>query len=203
MKTRSLARAALLRCGLLRRLAARLSSRGGAIDPRVTIGRHSYGFTAQTFQLWGGEERIEVGSFCSFGPEVLVFGGGEHGEGRVSTFPLRTLLFERGLEDLDATSKGPTRIGNDCWLGRRAMVLSGVTVGDGAIIGAGAVVARDVPPYAVVAGNPARLLRHRFEPEIIERLGRVRWWDLDDERLAGLGPLFYGDVEDFLRALER
>jgi virginiamycin A acetyltransferase len=78
------------------------------------------------------------------------------------------------------------------------MVLSGVSIGHGAVVGAGAVVARDVPPYAIVVGNPARVARHRFPPEIVERLLALAWWDWPDERLRGLEDVFYGPVEAFL-----
>jgi O-methyltransferase len=165
-------------------------------DPRISIGLHTYGLQRKSFLLWQPDERIEIGSFCSFAKEVLVFGGGEHFSG-VTTYPLQAKLIDPGARNVEATSKGPTRIGSDCWVGRRAMILSGVTVGDGAVIGAGAVVAGDVPPYAVVAGNPARVLRMRFDEETVERLLAVRWWEWDDQTIARRGHLF-SDIERFL-----
>ena len=84
----------------------------------------------------------------------------------------------------------PVSIGNDVWIGARVIVLGGVTIGNGAVIGAGSVVTRDVPPYAVVAGTPARLIRYRFEEPVIRRLEELRWWDKPEEELKRALPLF-------------
>lgn len=170
------------------------------IDPRVTVGRHTYGHVRGTFLLWMPDERIEVGAFCSFSANVRLFGGGEH-KASVTTFPLRTLLVDPEGGNVEATSKGPTRVGSDCLLGWGAMVLSGVTVGHGAIVGAGAVVASDVPPYAVAAGNPARVVRMRFEEQTVERLLAVAWWNWDDDTIRERVDLF-DDVERFLAVAE-
>ena len=169
-------------------------------DRRVTVGRHTYGLKPKSFLLWQPDERIDVGSFCSFSAEVQLFGGGEH-RVSVTTFPLRTLIVNPEGGNVEATNKGPTRIGNDCWVGRRAMVLSGVTVGDGAIIGAGAVVASDVAPYSVVAGNPARVIRMRFDERTVERLLAVQWWTWDDDTIKERIDLF-DDIERFLAVAE-
>lgn len=145
-------------------------------DPRVTVGRFTYG--APRLLLWAAHERIDIGSFCSIADEVAIFGGGEHRTDWITTFPLR-IAFGDPLAGADGhpASGGPTRIGNDVWLAYRAMILSGVTVGDGAVVGAGAVVASDVPPYAVVAGNPARVVRYRFPQDVIARLLALSWWN--------------------------
>jgi chloramphenicol O-acetyltransferase type B len=87
----------------------------------------------------------------------------------------------------ECTMRSPITIGNDVWVGRDATLLGGITVGDGAIIGAYAVVASDVPPYAVVVGNPARIIRYRFDPDTIARLLALRWWDWDDEVIRERG----------------
>lgn len=171
-------------------------------DPRVSIGRYTYGYTRATFLLSAPEERVDVGSFCSIAGEVRLFGGGEHLGGVTSFSPALIDTSYEGLPREGGAGKGPTRIGNDVWIGYRAMVLSGVTVGDGAIIGAGAVVARDVPPYAVVAGNPARVVRLRFAAATIERLLAVRWWDWEQDIIGERLHLFH-DVEAFLALAER
>jgi hypothetical protein len=94
------------------------------------------------------------------------------------------------------------RIGHDVWIGRSAIVLPGVDIGHGAVVGAGAVVTKSVPPYAIVAGNPARLIRHRFPEAVVQRLLACKWWNLDEDRLRALGPLTQ-DVEAFLNQLEQ
>jgi serine acetyltransferase len=88
------------------------------------------------------------------------------------------------------------------WIGRSAILLPGVCVGDGAVVGAGAVVTKPVPPYAIVAGNPARLIRYRFNEDIIARLQAIQWWSLDEKRLQQLGA-YFNDVEKFLAVVER
>lgn len=89
-------------------------------------------------------------------------------------------------------------IGNDVWIGVNACVLSGVRIGDGAVVGACSVVTRDVPPYAIVAGNPARLVRKRFDDETIEELLKIKWWDWDIERIKENLPLLLSEnVKDF------
>lgn len=170
-------------------------------DERISIGRRTYGLKRSSFLLYEPDESVAVGSFCSFGPGVLLLGGGEHRVG-VSSYPLHTRLLRTRPKVVEALSKGPVQIGNDCWFGTRSMVLSGVTVGHGAIVGAGAVVARDVPPYAVVAGNPAQVVRMRFDERTVERLLAVAWWNWDDETIRRRAHLF-DDVEQLLRAAEQ
>lgn len=149
-------------------------------DSRITVGRFTYG--NPKLMLWDEQERIEIGAFCSIADEVVILGGGEHRPDWVTTFPLRIAFGDPlGGHDGHPATKGPTIIGNDVWIGFRALILSGVTIGDGAVIGAGAVVIHDVPPYSVVAGNPARIMRYRFEPEKIEQLLKLRWWQWDIE----------------------
>ena len=171
-------------------------------DPRVSVGRFTYGTPA--FRMWAEGERIEIGAFCSIADGVTIFGGGEHNTGWVTTFPLRIALGEEGAgRDGHPASKGPTRIGNDVWIGDGATILSGVTIGDGAVIGARAVVAADVAPYRIVAGNPAREVRARFAPDVVAALLRIRWWDWPLERIrAQVAGLCGGDPEDFIRQHE-
>lgn len=168
-------------------------------DPRVSIGRFTYGNPA--LRMWDEAERIEIGAFCSIADGVTIFGGGEHNSGWVTTFPLRIALGLDGAgRDGHPATKGPTRIGNDVWIGDGATILSGVTVGDGAVIGARALVARDVPPYHVAVGNPARIVRQRFADAEIAALLRIRWWDWPLERIeAEVAGLCGGHPADFIR----
>jgi carbonic anhydrase/acetyltransferase-like protein (isoleucine patch superfamily) len=94
-------------------------------------------------------------------------------------------------------------IGNDVYIGVGAIVLSGVSIGDGAVVGAGAVVTKSVEPYAIVAGNPARLVRYRFDDETRARLLALRWWDLADDEIRDSRRWFMGDVQAFLDEMER
>jgi len=169
-------------------------------DGQVAIGRHSY-YHGNPFILHPAG-RIEVGSFCSIALEVRLLSGGEHALDLPSTYPLRTFLTRAGGGDWDCCPKGPIRIGSDVWIGHGSLVISGVTIGHGAVIGAGAVVTKDVAPYAIVGGNPARVIGHRFDEPTIARMLALKWWDWPDERLVSLDAYFYGDVAVFLEVAE-
>ena len=105
--------------------------------------------------------------------------------------------------EADFPGRGDTVVGNDVWTGWKSTILPGVTIGDGAIVAARAVVTRDVPPYAVVAGNPARIVRMRYGPRDVERLLRLRWWDWDAERITRNIPAIAGGDVDALAAATR
>jgi acetyltransferase-like isoleucine patch superfamily enzyme len=149
----------------------------------ASVGRHTYGKAEVTRHDY--TTTLHIGSFCSMADGVTFVLGGEHHPEWVTTSPLRILLHLPGAgQDGQPRSKGPIVVGNDVWIGRGALILSGVSIGDGAVVGAGAVVVRDVPAYAIVVGNPARIVRHRFDAETRERLLRTGWWNWPDEVIA-------------------
>lgn len=169
-------------------------------DSRVHIGRFTYG--NPRFMLWDEQERIKIGSYCSIAEGVTIFGGGEHPTDWISTFPLRAAYAQPGAyqDGLPAT-KGKTEIGNDVWIGFNATILSGVTVGDGAIIAATATVTKDVSPYTIVAGNPAKLIRFRFTKQQISQLLDIKWWDWPHDRIIEfLGLLSSNNIDNFISA---
>lgn len=134
-------------------------------------------------------DRLIIGDFCALAYGVQIFmNGGTHAMGGFSTYPFN--IFGHGWEDgFDPTTwavenKGDTVIGPDVWIGRGAVLMPGVQIGAGAIIAAQSVVTRDVPPYAMVGGNPARTLRHRFDAETVERLLQIAWWDWPIARIS-------------------
>lgn len=151
----------------------------------------------------------EIGRYCSFGRGCQV-GCAEH---RVDT--LTTSLFgfspnwfpddptmsalTRRMPAWHSKRSGPTILGNDVWVGASVIILQGVTIGHGAVVGAGSVVTKDVPPYAIIGGVPAKVIRYRFEPDVIARLLEARWWDLPPEAVAAL-PL--EDVAECCRRAE-
>jgi chloramphenicol O-acetyltransferase type B len=143
---------------------------------QVSVGRYTYG--NPLCMVWTAEERIEIGSFCSIAERVVIFGGGEHRTDWISTYPFAEVfdIPEKRIVGHPA-SKGTTRIGNDVWLGFQSTILSGVEIGHGAVIGANAVVSRDVPPYSIVVGNPGRVVRYRFDLSVISDLVQIAWWD--------------------------
>lgn len=167
-------------------------------DSRISVGEMTYG--NPKLMIWAESERIDIGSFCSIAEDVSIFGGGEHRTDWVTTYPLR-IAFNEALANKDGhpASKGATRIGNDVWLGYQAIVMSGVTIGDGAVVGAGAVVTRDVPPYAIVGGNPACVRKYRFSPEVINELLEIKWWQWPLEQIKAATCLMASDkISEFL-----
>lgn len=166
----------------------------------VVIGRGSYGVDRRTIQGLSPDAPVTIGNFCSFGPETLIFSKTDHPIDLPSTYPLRTRILHPRQGNRDAVTKGGVRIGHDVWVGARAMILSGVTIGNGAVIGAGSIVAKDVPPYAVVVGNPGRLIKYRFSEERIDALQRIAWWDWPEAKIREFEPYFYGDIDGFIAA---
>lgn len=150
--------------------------------PNVTIGEYSYG-TPQIRWLIG-KERVSIGKFCSFSPGVQILMSGNHPIDTVSSYPFASLkdLWPGALGECP-TAKGDVQIGHDVWVGLDAVILSGVTVGDGAVIAAKAVVTKDVPPYAIAAGNPARIVKYRFDEDTIQMLLEVQWWHWPEEKI--------------------
>ena len=134
-------------------------------------------------------DRLKIGKFCSVacGAKFL-FTSGNHSLRSLSTYTFPIFYEQWGLDSKNIRdawdNKGDIVIGNDVWIGYEAVILSGVTVGDGAVIGTRAVVTKDVPPYTIVGGVPARPIRRRFDPQTIARLEELRWWDWEEERIA-------------------
>ena len=164
---------------------------------RSSLGRYSYVsrgcFVTDT----------EIGAFTSVASDCYI-GGTPHTLEWASTSPVfhkwGNVLkknFSRHAFEIFI----PTKIGNDVWIGNRAMLKAGITVGDGAVIGMGSVVTKDVGPYEIWAGNPARLIRKRFDDETIKRLLESRWWEFSDEKIERLAP-YATDPRSFLEHLE-
>lgn len=169
-----------------------------------TVGEFSYGRPKVRFPESGA--KLTIGRFCSIADRVEILLGGNHRIDWISTYPFAAMtgLFPTaaGLQGHHA-SGGDVVIGHDVWLGSGAMILSGVTIGHGAVVAARAVVTREVPPYAVVGGNPAKLIRSRFDDATVAALLEAAWWDLPRGELEPLIPLLQSArVEEFLTAVK-
>ncbi len=155
----------------------------------VSVGKMTYGqinvFQSNTYSC------LHIGNFCSIADEVRFLVSADHDPTRISTYPFKAMCL---TGELEATSKGNIIVEDDVWIGIRAIILSGVRIGQGAIVAAGAVVTKDVPPYAVVGGVPAKVIRYRFPSEIIEELMKVDYSKLDKE-------LVQNHVDDLYREL--
>ena len=170
----------------------------------LVVGRHTYGLpTIHTYR--GSERKVVIGPFCSIAPGVQIVTGGIHPSEWVSTYPFRIFwAMEGAYSDGMPRSRGDVTIGADVWIGTDATILSGVDIGPGAVVAARAVVTRDVPPYAIVAGCPARIVKHRFTADLVERLLATAWWNWNDAVIRDMVPLLSSDnVEEFLRRSSR
>lgn len=166
-------------------------------NPNIIVGDFTYfsdkDFEAHVTHLYDfNGDKLIIGKFCQIAAGVeFVMNGANHQMNAVSTFPF--YIFEGWEEDVpplsDMPIKGDTVIGNDVWIGQNATILPGVHIGDGAIIGLNSVVASDVEPYTIVAGNPARQIRRRFDEELTALLLELRWWDKSVPEINTLIPL--------------
>jgi acetyltransferase-like isoleucine patch superfamily enzyme len=148
---------------------------------------------------WGENATLKIGKFCSIAEEVTILLGGEHRSDWVTTYPFNCLFAEGAPITGHPKSKGDVIIGNDVWIARNTLILSGVTIHDGAVIGAGSVVTKDVAPYSITAGNPARHIRYRFDEPTIARLLEIQWWNWPLEQIIAAFPdLLSNQVTDFI-----
>lgn len=163
------------------------------------IGEHTYG--VPSVKWWGEPVRLKIGRYCSIADNVEIFLGGNHRPDWVTTYPFSAINHWPEAEHIvgHPSTRGDVTIGNDVWIASRAMIHSGVTIGDGAVIGAASVVRRDVPPYAIVIGNPAEVVRMRFSEAEVAALLRLKWWDWNENRVrASLPDLLSSDIRGFL-----
>lgn len=164
----------------------------------IVRGKFSYGWE-HAVDLATEISPVIIGSYCSINDEARIMGGQRtHRLDRVTTFPLSMMFNDPSIVKSDRVYKRLTTIGSDVWIGCRAVILPGIQVGDGAVVGAGAVVTRDVPPYAIVGGNPATVIRYRYSPEIINTLLKLKWWEWSHEKILARRHLFEAGIEEFL-----
>lgn len=159
----------------------------------VTVGKMSYGQLNVINYSRFACERIQIGNYVSIALNVSFVLGENHQIKTVTNFPLHTILISPN--PLDAESKGPIIVEDEVWIGMNVVILSGVTIGKGAIIAAGSIVTKDIPPYAIYGGNPARLIKYRFSPEIINILTSFHLSALSNEQIRNHIDIFYKKIE--------
>ncbi|MDW3713148.1 MULTISPECIES: Vat family streptogramin A O-acetyltransferase [unclassified Pseudomonas] len=182
-------------------------------NPQIEIGEYTYyddpddseNFERNVLYLYPFiGDRLVIGRFCAIARGVkFIMNGANHKLSGFSTYPFQIFGggWERHMPELsEFPNKGDTRIGNDVWIGYEALIMPGVTIGDGAIISSRSVVTRDVPPYTVVGGNPAEPLKQRFPDAVVERLLAIAWWDWPVETISRhMAAIMAADLD----ALER
>lgn len=183
--------------------------------PEIHIGDYTYYasegaedfFVDNVLYHHPGHGQLWIGNFCSIANGVqFIMGAANHSMQSFSSYPFNQIKKEwrdkLGMTAADMPQRGDTRVGHDVWLGRDARILPGVTIGNGAVIGASAVVAKDIPPYAVAVGNPARVVKYRFDEETIAFLQELKWWDFSEEQIDQAIPYLTSlDLEASKKAL--
>lgn len=174
---------------------------GGYIDrlDLVKVGNFSYGdINIQFFE--NNTEGLIIGNFVSIANDVKFILGGNHQISTFTTYPLKSILIKKA-PDIDAITKGKIIVEDEVWIGNGAIILSGVKIGRGAIIAAGSVITKDIEPYSIVGGNPAKLMRYRFSREIIIEREKININDFSKEDLIKNIDLFYNELS--LESLKR
>lgn len=166
--------------------------------------RYSYGLDNIKVRSWGEGAKLKIGSFCSIADNIQIFLGGNHRTDWVTTYPFGHInqdSFPWHGQGHPST-KGEVVIGNDVWIGSSSTIMSGVTIGDGAVIAANSTVIKDVPPYTIVGGNPAKILKYRFTEKQIEKLLKNPWWEKTDQEIQELIPLLCSpNIDDLIAKL--
>ena len=157
----------------------------------IKCGNYSYG-NPKILYFKVENEKLEVGNYVSIADNVTFILNGNHYIDTFTTYPFKVNCFS---EKVEAWGKGPTKVGDDVWIGYGATILSGVTIGQGAVIAAGSVVVKDVEPYSVVGGNPAKLLKYRYPKEIIEEMKKIDFSKIEPDDLKDIQDLIYKKLD--------
>ncbi len=168
---------------------------------KITVGKGTYGnLYVKTFG--NPEEQLDIGNYCSIANDVKFILGGEHDYSCISTFPFDAYY---GKNERKAISKGKIVIEDDVWIGTSAIILSGVTIGRGAIVGAGSLVTNDIPEYSIVGGVPAKVIKYRFEADIINMLKKIEYKNISDETIRDNMDLLQNDatMDNIAKLLEK
>lgn len=169
--------------------------------PNISVGAYTYG--VPILRIFEPDEKISIGKFCSIADNVQIFSGGNHRPDWVTTYPFNKIISEFNIIEGHPATKGPVIIGNDVWLGSACKIMSGVTIGDGAVVAANALVTKDVPAYAIVGGVPAKVIDYRFNEEIRKKLLEIKWWDWEDKDIFHAVPLLQSsNFEEFFKYYE-
>lgn len=158
----------------------------------ISVGYGSYG-DLHIMDSGISGSKLKIGNYCSIAPEVMFILNSEHPTNYISTYPFKARILDIGEE---AISKGDITVKDDVWIGYRSTILSGVTIGQGAVIAAGAVVVKDVPPYAIVGGVPAKIIKYRFSDDIINKLVKVDFEKFDKNKIIRIKEMLYEPITD-------
>jgi len=168
----------------------------------MSFGKYTYG-KPQIF--WANDNaKLVVGNFCSIAENVTIYLGGNHRTDWVTTYPFGHInqnIFNNFNGYGHPSTKGDVIVGNDVWIGKNVTIMSGTTIGDGAVIANNSHVVKNIEPYSLVGGNPAKLIKYRFTPEQIDQLLEIKWWNWDDAKINNFSPLLCNpDIDEFIKS---
>lgn len=174
------------------------------VGSKFSIGDYTYG--RPLVLEYGEDTTLTIGRYCSLAANIKIFLGGNHRTDWLTTFPFSdwpdVFPTSDGITGHPAT-KGDVVIGNDVWIGHSCIILSGVNIGDGAVLAAGSVLSKSIGPYEIWAGNPARFIRKRFSDVVIQQLLAIKWWEMSKEKILPLIPHLMSDnFEKFSQAIQ-
>lgn len=155
----------------------------------VSVGKMTYG--AIRVLTYNNNSLLSIGNYCSIAPEVVFILSADHNLDKLSTFPFKVKILYQAYEGV---SKGDIIVDDDVWIGYRSIILSGVHIGQGAVIAAGSVVTKDVPPYAIVGGTPAKVIKFRFNADIIKKLRKIDYGNITREKIESNIDLLYRET---------
>jgi acetyltransferase-like isoleucine patch superfamily enzyme len=171
----------------------------------MKVGKYTYGTGNITVHNFGERSELKIGKFCSIASNVEVFTGGNHRIDWFTTYPFGHIhkdIFDKFNGEGHPATNGDVVIGNDVWIGTGVTIMSGITIGDGAVIAAKSVVVKDVEPYSIVGGNPAKFIKKRFSDEVINKLLELKWWDWNDKDINDKASLLCSDnVKELMQVI--
>lgn len=157
----------------------------------VSVGKKSYG--SLYVLAFSNESTLKIGNYCSIAPNVSFILSADHYINHISTYPFKVKIMK---EKFEGKSKGNIVVNDDVWIGYGAIIMSGVHIGQGAIIAAGALITKDIPPYAIVGGVPAKIIKYRFKPEIIKELLKIDYNKLTKKDIANNIDKLYVEIRE-------
>lgn len=172
----------------------------------MKVGKYTYGIDHITIKSWDSPYTVSIGAFCSIAGNCTIYTGGNHRTDWITTYPfghIHRSIFSNFDGKGHPSSKGGVSIGNDVWIGDNVTIMSGVTIGDGAVLAANSHIVKNVEPYSIVGGNPAKLIKYRFSKDRIDHLLKLQWWNFDDSKINIILPYLCSDnIENLFTVLE-